>query len=117
MASEDYHGGASASVPFKWESEPGTPKLKFRENITALPPLTPPPAYFPAATKRPAVRKSSRPTLLDTIFPKCNGRKECQVPSSPPASSSSSSSSSSFTSSRSSRSYSFVLQSPITHEL
>ncbi|KAE8039389.1 hypothetical protein FH972_011806 [Carpinus fangiana] len=119
FSSEDYHGGASASVPFKWESEPGTPKLKFRKNTTALPPLTPPPAYFSASTKRPAVRKSSKPTLLDTIFPKCNSRKEyCHVPSSPLASSSFSSSlsssSSSFTSFPSSRLYS-VPSSPITN--
>jgi hypothetical protein len=115
FSSEDYHGGASASVPFKWESEPGTPKLKFRHDTTALPNLTPPPSYFSDATKRPAVRKSSKPTLLDTIFPKCNSRKEyCQAPSSPPASSSSlSSSSSSFTSFPSSRSYS-MSSSPIT---
>jgi hypothetical protein len=114
FSSEDFHGRASASVPFKWESEPGTPKLKFRQDTTALPTLTPPPSYFSATTKRPAVRKSSKPTLLDTIFPKCNSRKEyCQAPSSPPASSSLSSSSSSFTSSLSSRSYS-TLSSPIT---
>jgi hypothetical protein len=118
FSSEDYHRGASASVPFKWESEPGTPKLKFRQDTTALPTLTPPPSYFSATTKRPAIRKSSKPTLLDTIFPKCNSGKEyCQAPSSPPASSYSSSSllssSSSFTSSLSSRSYS-TLSSPIT---
>ncbi|MED6146428.1 hypothetical protein PIB30_034449 [Stylosanthes scabra] len=48
-----YHdGGESASVPFVWESQPGTPKLiRFRE--TSLPPpLTPPPSYYQNATPR-----------------------------------------------------------------
>ncbi|KAK3229979.1 hypothetical protein Dsin_001860 [Dipteronia sinensis] len=39
----DYRG-ASGSVPFMWESRPGTPKHTF--NDTTLPPLTPPPSYL-----------------------------------------------------------------------
>ncbi|KAL8192861.1 hypothetical protein R6Q57_027309 [Mikania cordata] len=39
-----YYGSASAgSVPFKWESQPGTPKHALTESC--LPPLTPPPSY------------------------------------------------------------------------
>ncbi|KAK1409289.1 hypothetical protein QVD17_35815 [Tagetes erecta] len=39
-----YYGSASAgSVPFMWESQPGTPKHALAES--SLPPLTPPPSY------------------------------------------------------------------------
>lgn len=39
-----YYGNASAgSIPFMWESQPGTPKHANTES--SLPPLTPPPAY------------------------------------------------------------------------
>jgi hypothetical protein len=112
---EDYHGGASASVPFTWESQPGTPKkLEFRETTAPIHPLTPPPAHYSAATKRP-VRKRSRPSLLHAIFTKGNSWK-ARLPSSPAfsPSSSSSSSSSSFTSSPSPRSNNSVPSSPIT---
>ncbi|KAG2669846.1 hypothetical protein I3760_14G054000 [Carya illinoinensis] len=110
---EDYHGGesASASVPFMWESRPGTPKVKYlnKEATPTLPPLTPPPSYYSSSpTKRPATRKNSRPcTLLHAIFPKRNNASKPRLPSLSPASSSnSSSSSSSFASSPISRSYS-----------
>lgn len=39
------HGGTTASIPFNWESQPGTPKDRFRDD-DAVPPLTPPPSYF-----------------------------------------------------------------------
>ncbi|KAK9061020.1 hypothetical protein SSX86_018200 [Deinandra increscens subsp. villosa] len=39
-----YYGSASAgSVPFMWESQPGTPKHALTQS--SLPPLTPPPSY------------------------------------------------------------------------
>ncbi|KAG6402054.1 hypothetical protein SASPL_138924 [Salvia splendens] len=38
-----YYGGAAGSVPFLWESQPGTPKHKLSDG--PLPPLTPPPQY------------------------------------------------------------------------
>lgn len=104
---EDYHGGSSVSVPFMWESEPGTPKVKLREN--PLPPLTPPPSYCYTSTKRP-IRKLSKSNLLQAIFPKHVSTKTSALPPSPPFSSSSSSSSSS---SPRSSSYS-VPSSPIT---
>ncbi|XP_055809268.1 uncharacterized protein LOC129877763 [Solanum dulcamara] len=42
-----YYGGSSSSssVPFHWESEPGTPKHKFANSTLFNPPLTPPPSY------------------------------------------------------------------------
>lgn len=48
-----YYGVASAgSVPFLWESQPGTPKNDAVSAAT-LPPLTPPPSYYTAtATHR-----------------------------------------------------------------
>uniref|UniRef100_A0A2N9G0Z0 Uncharacterized protein n=1 Tax=Fagus sylvatica TaxID=28930 RepID=A0A2N9G0Z0_FAGSY len=117
---EEYHGGAPASIPFTWESQPGTPKAKFHQTTTTLPPLTPPPSYdsttaplirpppsfdSTTATTR-HVRKNSRRNLLYTIFPIRNGKNKTRLSPSPTSSSSSSSSSSSFISSPLSRSYS-----------
>lgn len=117
---EEYHGGAPASIPFTWESQPGTPKAKFHQTTTTtLPPLSPPPSYdsttaplirpppsfdSTTATTR-HVRKNSRRNLLYTIFPIRNGKSKTRVPPSP-SPTSSSSSSSSFISSPLSRSYS-----------
>lgn len=110
---EDYHGGTSASVPFTWESQPGTPKAWFREGATAkLPPLTPPPSYYSTATKR-TTGKNSRPNLTNTIFPKRNARKPYLPQLSPASSTSSSSSSNLYASSPFSQSSS-VPSSPMT---
>ncbi|CAN4087444.1 unnamed protein product [Withania somnifera] len=42
-----YYGGSSSSssIPFHWESEPGTPKHSFTKSTQLNPPLTPPPSY------------------------------------------------------------------------
>lgn len=40
-----YYDGAAGSVPFEWESHPGTPKHPSSE-LPPLPPLTPPPSHF-----------------------------------------------------------------------
>ncbi|KAF3327388.1 hypothetical protein FCM35_KLT07506 [Carex littledalei] len=37
------YGVAPTSVPFVWESEPGTPKVA--DSATSIPPITPPPSY------------------------------------------------------------------------
>ncbi|XP_062179295.1 uncharacterized protein LOC133883909 [Phragmites australis] len=74
-----YYGVASAgSVPFMWESAPGTPKNAISD--TTLPPLTPPPSYYnnKAAktkfTKSQSSKKlisSSKPaTFVHSILPK-----------------------------------------------
>ncbi|XP_062083439.1 cell wall protein RBR3-like [Humulus lupulus] len=77
MEDHHYHGGSSASIPFMWESQPGTPKVKLREN--PLPPLTPPPSYCYSPISTPSSKKSSssktrkktsKPNLIRTIFPK-----------------------------------------------
>ncbi|KAI3705001.1 hypothetical protein L1987_75231 [Smallanthus sonchifolius] len=45
-----YYGSAAAgSVPFMWESQPGTPKHALTES--SLPPLTPPPSYHQRSQK------------------------------------------------------------------
>ena len=76
-----YYGGVSGSVPFTWESQPGTPKHPFSES--ALPPLTPPPSYY-SKEKKPS-KKQSRSNLLHSIFPKMNKssnpKKELSSPS------------------------------------
>ncbi|CAH8251412.1 unnamed protein product [Arabidopsis lyrata] len=95
----DYYGGSSAAVPFKWESQPGTPRRLSKRssssgfdsdsdfNSPVSAPLTPPPSYFyayPSSTK-PANPKTN--TLFGSLLP-----KNRSVPSSPASSSSSSSS-------------------------
>lgn len=75
-----YYGVASAgSVPFLWESAPGTPKNSISN--TTLPPLTPPPSYYSnkgaAKTKfsksqsSKKLLSSSKPaSFVQSIFPK-----------------------------------------------
>ncbi|CAN8257475.1 unnamed protein product [Cochlearia groenlandica] len=42
-----YYDGAVGSIPFEWETEPGTPKhSSSSSDIPSLPPLTPPPSHF-----------------------------------------------------------------------
>ncbi|CAN6337999.1 unnamed protein product [Urochloa humidicola] len=54
-----YYGVASAgSVPFLWESAPGTPKNSVSD--TTLPPLTPPPSYYINNNKGVAKTKFSK---------------------------------------------------------
>ncbi|GMJ14851.1 hypothetical protein HRI_005154300 [Hibiscus trionum] len=109
LSSEDCDDGATAAVPFNWESEPGTPKVKCRK-IPRLPPLTPPPSYF-YSTPKTTVKDHSKPKLLGSILPKRLRRKP-RVQHSPASYSSSSSASSSRSSSPWPRSYS-VPSSPI----
>ncbi|KAG4164292.1 hypothetical protein ERO13_A13G005650v2 [Gossypium hirsutum] len=61
-----YYGGASVAVPFMWESQPGTPKHTFRDNV--LPPLTPLPSYRASFESKSKRKKSLKPTLLSSIF-------------------------------------------------
>ncbi|MCD9641528.1 hypothetical protein HAX54_027741 [Datura stramonium] len=95
---EVYYGDAPLGVPFKWEIQPGTPKVKTLE--TPLPPLTPPPSFLEKKKKKNATKHQTKGKLLQRLFflPKLNLRK-CQLQPSPTSSSSSSSlSSSSFSS-------------------
>lgn len=87
-----YYGGACGSVPFMWESQPGTPKNPLSD--TSLPPLIPPPSYkFSPNPKTKSRQKPSKPSFLFTIFSrKSIASKKDHV--SPPSLSSSSISSS-----------------------
>ncbi|GFZ01729.1 hypothetical protein Acr_15g0003380 [Actinidia rufa] len=71
---EVYYGGASGSVPFHWESQPGTPKVKLL--VKPVPPvLTPPPLSFNFFSTRKPIKKPSKPTLVHAILSKLLGRK------------------------------------------
>ncbi|CAN4102140.1 unnamed protein product [Withania somnifera] len=77
---EVYYGNAPLGVPFKWEIQPGTPKVKILE--TPLPPLTPPPSYLDKKKKKNDTKKQTKGKLL---------QRKNQLQSSPTSSSSSSS--------------------------
>ncbi|KAK4351257.1 hypothetical protein RND71_030570 [Anisodus tanguticus] len=86
-----YCGGSSGSIPFVWESQPGTPKHKFSD--TSLPPLTPPPSYQTNAHLK-SLQKQSKSNFFLSIFPKISSKRITFSPSltSPSVSSSCSSS-------------------------
>jgi hypothetical protein len=71
------------TVPFVWESQPGTPKYTFSEKI--LPPLTPPPSYY--SCKKIPTKKNSRSNLFLALFPKLNLKKTIKSSSSSSSSS------------------------------
>ncbi|XP_050218251.1 uncharacterized protein LOC126669013 [Mercurialis annua] len=109
-----YHGGIAVTVPFTWESQPGTPKHSLSE--ATLPPLTPPPSYFSNAKQRP-VKKHSRSNLFHFLFSRIHHKKTSKTMDEPrdnnylSSSASSLSSSPSFASSASS-SWSFWTATP-----
>ncbi|ESQ36218.1 hypothetical protein EUTSA_v10008904mg [Eutrema salsugineum] len=97
----DYYGGSSAAVPFKWESQPGTPRRLFKRSSSSgidsdsdftspiSAPLTPPPSYFyacPSSSTNPANPKKTNTHFGSVLL------KNRSAPSSPAASSSASSS-------------------------
>ncbi|WOL14782.1 hypothetical protein Cni_G23563 [Canna indica] len=89
-----YYGVAAAgTVPFLWESRPGTPKHAI--SISDLPPLTPPPSYY-YTTKNNSSHKSTKSNLFHTVL--SLGRRCRRRSPSSSISLSSSSMSSSFTS-------------------
>nr|GME10890.1 Elongation factor G like [Ipomoea batatas] len=94
---EVYYGGAPVGVPFRWESCPGTPRVKSRE--TRLPPLTPPPSFMSSPARKDAAKKQRKVNLLHSLLPKLTVKKSHLQLQSLPASSSPSSSSSSSSSS------------------
>ncbi|KAK4363568.1 hypothetical protein RND71_018809 [Anisodus tanguticus] len=86
-----YRGGSSGSIPFVWESQPGTPKHKFSD--TSLPPLTPPPSYQTNAHLK-SLKKQTKSNFFLSILPKISSKSITFSPSltSPSVSSSCSSS-------------------------
>ncbi|KAM7265891.1 hypothetical protein ACFE04_003574 [Oxalis oulophora] len=71
-----YHGGISSSVPFIWESQPGTPKYKFNiiDSSSLLPPLTPPPSYFTNNNNNISHNKNpnTKQNILDNFLTRTN---------------------------------------------
>ncbi|KAL3753462.1 hypothetical protein ACJRO7_000807 [Eucalyptus globulus] len=88
------YGGVSSSVPFMWETRPGTPKHPCFDD--SLPPLTPPPSYYSSSNKYDAFpqKKCSRSNLLRVLFLKTSLKKPKDVANSTCSFRSSSSSSS-----------------------
>ncbi|OIT06871.1 hypothetical protein A4A49_21716 [Nicotiana attenuata] len=70
---EVYYGDVPLAIPFKWETQPGTPKVKFLE--TPIPPLTPPPSF--QVKKKNAIKKQTKAKFLQMLsfLPKLNLRK------------------------------------------
>ncbi|XP_010508855.1 PREDICTED: uncharacterized protein LOC104785356 [Camelina sativa] len=60
-----YYGGAS--VPFLWETRPGTPKHPLYSESFRLPPLTPPPSYYSSSSSG---NKQSKTRTKQTRFVK-----------------------------------------------
>ncbi|KAL8146661.1 hypothetical protein AgCh_004405 [Apium graveolens] len=93
--------GVAVAIPFKWETQPGTPKHKlFPDQYSSLPPtLTPPPSYYFQNPTSPS-KKHSKAKLLNILFLRILHLKKgttqiAMSPSSPSSSSLSSSKSNS----------------------
>ncbi|KAF8042074.1 hypothetical protein BT93_A0620 [Corymbia citriodora subsp. variegata] len=88
------YGGVPSSVPFMWETRPGTPKHPRFDD--SLPPLTPPPSYYSSSHKYDTSpqKKCSRSNLLRVLFSKTSLKKPKNVADSTCSLCSSSSSSS-----------------------
>ncbi|XP_011080817.1 uncharacterized protein LOC105163978 [Sesamum indicum] len=84
-----YYQEGRIGIPFRWESQPGTPKVESRDS--PLPPLTPPPSFHSNPISRKPPRKNNIVPAL--LLPKLNLNK-AQFHQSPSRSSCSSSSSS-----------------------
>ncbi|KAL1192411.1 hypothetical protein V5N11_027595 [Cardamine amara subsp. amara] len=92
-----YYGGAS--VPFLWETQPGTPKHSLFSESFRLPPLTPPPSYYSSSSSsgnKQSKARTKQTRLVKTLF---NGKHHVSSRPSFSWSSTSSSSSSSYSSS------------------
>ncbi|EOA25882.1 hypothetical protein CARUB_v10019260mg [Capsella rubella] len=61
-----YYGGAS--IPFMWESRPGTPKKHLCSNSSLPPPLTPPPSYYSSEIFSTPKRQSKVRTKLSKFL-------------------------------------------------
>ncbi|KAI3450260.1 hypothetical protein Pfo_006925 [Paulownia fortunei] len=85
-----YYRESSVGIPFLWESQPGTPKIRSRES--PLPPLTPPPSFHASPISRKPTKKHPKNNLVPTVLlPRLNLMKN-QFHQSPSRSTSSSSS-------------------------
>ncbi|OWM87373.1 uncharacterized protein LOC116187319 [Punica granatum] len=95
-----YYGGAAGSVPFRWESSPGTPKHPSSSCTSLIPSLTPPPSYHAKIlSTTPDSGWRSKPKVVRAILSKlsmlpASPRRSCHISPASSVSSSSSSSSS-----------------------
>ncbi|KAL3654790.1 hypothetical protein CASFOL_000576 [Castilleja foliolosa] len=82
-----YYGDVSSTVPFTWESTPGTPKHKSSENPN-IPPLTPPPSYFTTNLNNSSKNHSRSKLLFNNLLRRMNPTKKSRLGVSSPHSSS-----------------------------
>ncbi|CAA2988554.1 Hypothetical predicted protein [Olea europaea subsp. europaea] len=68
-----YYGDVSGTVPFMWETCPGTPKHHSFYDTSLIPPLTPPPYYSTNINK--PIKRNSRSKLLYTLLRRINPKK------------------------------------------
>ncbi|KAF8042637.1 hypothetical protein BT93_A1083 [Corymbia citriodora subsp. variegata] len=92
-----YYGGAARSVPFTWESQPGTPKHAF--SGTSLRPLTPPPSISThvltgSSSSSSQGRRSKRNLSMSAAFSRFTSKRSHRASPSSSVSSGSTSSSS-----------------------
>ncbi|XP_019200275.1 PREDICTED: uncharacterized protein LOC109193902 [Ipomoea nil] len=67
-----YRAGCSGSIPFHWESQPGTPKHALPDSCIFNPPLTPPPSFHSsaaAAHPKSMQKQPSKTKLFLSNFP------------------------------------------------
>ncbi|KAL2484930.1 Uncharacterized protein Adt_29686 [Abeliophyllum distichum] len=74
-----YYGDVSGTVPFMWETRPGTPKHHtfYDCDTTIIPPLTPPPSYYSTNNNKP-LKSRSKSRLFHTLLRKINLKKVSQ---------------------------------------
>ncbi|CAA2933698.1 Hypothetical predicted protein [Olea europaea subsp. europaea] len=68
-----YYGDVPGTVPFMWETSPGTPKHHSFYDTSLIPPLTPPPYYSTNINK--PIKRNSRSKLLYTLLRRINPKK------------------------------------------
>ncbi|CAI9761902.1 unnamed protein product [Fraxinus pennsylvanica] len=68
-----YYGDVSGTVPFSWETCPGTPKHQSFYDTSLIPPVTPPPYYSTNINK--PIKRNSRSRLLHTLLRRINPKK------------------------------------------
>ncbi|XP_031095285.1 uncharacterized protein LOC115999585 [Ipomoea triloba] len=64
-----YRAGCSGSIPFQWESQPGTPKHALADSCIFNPPLTPPPSLHSSAALKSGQKQPSKIKLFLSNFP------------------------------------------------